>query len=102
MFALAIAKALFEKHGDALKQRDDELGKITEKYSFEELASCCGVKSQIVLKIAEMMAQAGPKVRGPLWERHSGSTQWRTDRTTNYDIEFNGWINAGFRWITEP
>ncbi|MGO8881985.1 MAG: molybdopterin-dependent oxidoreductase [Desulfomonilaceae bacterium] len=61
MFALAIAKALFEKHGDALKQRDDELGKITEKYSFEELASRCGVKSQIVLKIAEMMAQAGPK-----------------------------------------
>ena len=61
MFALAIAKALFEKHGEALKQRDAELEKITKKYSFEELASCCGVESQIAFKIAKMMKQAGPR-----------------------------------------
>ena len=61
MFALAIAKALFEKHSDALKQRDAELEKLSQKYSFEELNSCCGVESQIVFKIAKMMAQAGPR-----------------------------------------
>jgi anaerobic selenocysteine-containing dehydrogenase len=59
--ALAIAKALFEKYSESLKQRDDELKKLTEKYSFQELASSCGIESGIIFKIADMLVKAGPK-----------------------------------------
>lgn len=59
--ALAIAKALFEKYSESLKQRDDELKKLTEKYSFQELASSCGIEPGIIFKIADMLVKAGPK-----------------------------------------
>ena len=59
--ALAIAKALFERHGGSLKRQDEELEKLSRKYSLEDLAAYCGIEPNLILKIAEMMVQAGPK-----------------------------------------
>ncbi|MGC8657504.1 MAG: molybdopterin-dependent oxidoreductase [Desulfomonilaceae bacterium] len=60
--ALAIAKALFERHRSSLKRQDEELEKLSQKYSFEDLASCCGIEPGLILKIADMMVEAGPKL----------------------------------------
>jgi anaerobic selenocysteine-containing dehydrogenase len=59
--AVAVAKALFEKHPESLKQPDDELRSLTDKYTFEELATSCGVRQSDIFIIADMMSKAGPK-----------------------------------------
>ncbi|MFA6221872.1 MAG: molybdopterin-dependent oxidoreductase [Desulfomonilaceae bacterium] len=59
--AIAVAKALFEKHSESLKQPDEELHSLTGKYSFEELAAGCGVKQSDIFIIADLMSKAGPK-----------------------------------------
>ncbi|MGC8602921.1 MAG: molybdopterin-dependent oxidoreductase [Desulfomonilaceae bacterium] len=59
--AIAIAKTLFERHGDVLRNHDPEMEQLSRRFSFQELTSQCAIDREIVFKIAGMMAEAGPK-----------------------------------------
>lgn len=59
--ALAIAKALFEKHPGDLKHIDDKLKKLVDSWSMGSLVEPCGIGPEIVYHIADLMAKAGER-----------------------------------------
>lgn len=60
-FALAIAKALFEKHLNELKYSDGHLKKLADSWQMGPLIEPCGVDQRVAYQIAGLMAKAGEK-----------------------------------------
>jgi anaerobic selenocysteine-containing dehydrogenase len=58
-FALAIAKALLEKHSSNLRNSDPELKRLADSRSIGSLVESCGIGPEIVYHIANLMAKAG-------------------------------------------